>query len=357
VDPLREDVNYLKGANASSQQNDKELGDPAESKDHEQHNSPGEVTSLNGRLSDLEVACGVESRLLTHFVERLQKEHAVVQERMNNLEGQLKERLQKEHTVVREQMNNLEGQLKEHLQKEHAVVQQRMNNFEGQLKEVHQESRLEMAITRLHELSDEMRAEQAKQITPAEQIAKCEAACSADVKSERATVAGTVMSTICALESMMARQPRSSKAFVAQSQAQSQVPMTVQANNTSSSESRPAIAHETSPSLSVPLHTASGISSAPKDVRRFLIWDGGSRKDHIGARRLSASRQSEQYLQLNEATHTPQSSCSAVCLHSVKETPPAHKSATCRVPSLSSTLSSATISPWRNWRTVAAGSG
>jgi len=117
VDPLREDVTYLKRAHARSRLNDKKFGDLAESKDPKRRSSPHEVTRRHGRFSDLEVAHGAESRLVRHLVGLLQKEYAVVQDAMNNLEGQLKE--------------------------------------------VRQESWLEMAaIGSFHEFSEEMRAKQ-----------------------------------------------------------------------------------------------------------------------------------------------------------------------------------------------------
>jgi len=171
--------------------------------------------------------------------------------------------------------------------------------LEGQLKEVPQKIQLKKAITKLDAISEEMCSE-----IPF--IAASEAVFSADLNSLRKTVAGTLMPRISALESVMTRQLGSSTNFVAQSQAQSQVPITVQANSTSASDSHPATALETSPSgrkearttsrvvsatgpspqpslqakrsaacVSVPPHTVSGIPAVSKSAVMFHNRDGG----------------------------------------------------------------------------------
>jgi len=90
-------------------------------------------------------------------------------------------------------------------------------SVEGQ---VLQGSRLEEAVARLDELSDEMRAEQARQVMLAEKwVASTEAAFSADLNSVRDTVACTLLSRLSSLESIMTRHTGSNTSIVARRQA------------------------------------------------------------------------------------------------------------------------------------------
>jgi len=244
VDPLREDVDSLKQANASSQRHDKEFRDLAESKDTERGSSHHEVASLHRRLSDLEAACAAQSQKSGKLQQNLGAVQQVLSQELSRtwstvngqvaLVTQTVELLRKEFMAVQEQTNSLTDSLADacasSILKAEASLSRELNArkngnlptgngvviaspklsprppVEGQPKEVSQVSKLEGAITGLHQM-----------------------------------VAGTLMSRISDLESMMGSHLGSSKNPVAQSQAHSQVPISVQAESTSASKSHPAI--------------------------------------------------------------------------------------------------------------------
>jgi len=327
VDPLREDMHCLKRANASSQRHGKEFRDLAESNDSEQCSSPNEVTSLHRRLSDLEAAYAAQSKdfgqfqqhltvveqtlseemqkswstvndqvvLVTQSVELLRKEYFVVQDRIKHLTDSvanacassiIKAEASLSKELIAMKNSNLvvgggavgsptvpssrapmQGQLKEMSQEGQleranaglklatcigalgsATVPSPQLPVEGQLMEMPQESQLERANTGLHEMA-----------------------------------AGSLISRISALESMMSFQLGSLKSIVSQIQTPSQVPAAIQSNNTlaprvslppqmASAPARSSMQTRLSSRCASvsPCSTVSGISAATKDGARML---------------------------------------------------------------------------------------
>jgi len=254
VDPLREDVGCLGQVNADSQQNNREFRDPAESYDPVQPSSLHEFTSLHIRLSDLEAAFAVQSQKSAEFQQHLcaveqffSQEMQTTRSTVNGevaLVTQAVEILQKEYVVVQDQTNKLTIKVEAFLSKE--LVAMKNSNLatgsgvvvappvpsscqpvEGQLNGMPQDSELEKTNTGNHEMA-----------------------------------AGSLMSRISALESVVTRQLGALKKIVAQSHAPWAVPMTLQARSTSASKPRSASQMGSAPA-SVPATRGSASIAVP----------------------------------------------------------------------------------------------
>jgi len=316
VGPLQEDVDCLKQANASSKRHDKEFRDSPESTDPERCNSPFEATRFHSRLSNLEAACAAHSQTLAEF-----------QQHVGAVEQGLSAEMQKTWSIVNGQLAHM-TQTVELLQKEYVVAQEQTKKLTDSVAHACASSimKAEASLSRQlvsmknSDLAIGTAAVDATAVPSPQPSLECqESRLESAITGVHETVAGTLTSRISALELMM---PGSSKNRMAQSgtqsRAQSQVPMTLQANSTLATKPHPAIALEKrsiidrkpagTPSrlpsapvipvrsslhslMSVSPHTVSGIPAASKDVVKVRMEGMNVCKAMHGSVRLPASRQ------------------------------------------------------------------